>query len=90
MFGSLLPITTRIEEAPLKSASPARLSAFHADKKCDTRSSKSFLSILISPMATERCGMAEGCWKPGWEESRSQVDALALMDFRKGARINMA
>jgi hypothetical protein len=47
---SVLPINTKIEEAPPNSASPLRLSAFHADIKCESRSWKRFLSILISAM----------------------------------------
>jgi len=39
-----------MDEAPAKSASPERLSPFHAVMKCDRRSWKALLSILMSPM----------------------------------------
>ncbi len=54
---SVLPMRMRIDEAPPNSASPPeRLSAFHAEIKCDRRSWKRFLSILISAMVEAGCG----------------------------------
>ena len=42
-----------MEDAPLNIASLLRLSVFHADVKCASRSWKRFLSILISAMVLE-------------------------------------
>lgn len=60
-ISSTLPIMTTMDEAPPNSPSLVRRSFFQAVTKCEMRSWKSLLSILISAILTdERANKRDG------------------------------